>query len=113
MILDVESALLRLYNSIPAQLVAVVYLLAAGGFVSRYRMAARGRVYVAPLMSLAVAGALILAAMFYLLVVPLPSLTLQAKAGALRFLLLALGLVLIMYNLHTLWWRNGADSSGD
>lgn len=102
-----ESFLLGMYAAIPAWLVAVVWLLAAGGFVGRYRMAARGRVYVAPPMSIAVAGALIIVAMFYLLVVPLPSLTLQAKAGALRFLLLVLGLVLIMYNLHTLWRHNG------
>lgn len=104
-----ETSLLRLYDTIPAWLVAIIWLLAAGGFVSRYRQAARGRVYVAPLMSIAVAGALILVAAFYLLVVPL-GLSLTAKAGALRFLMLILGFVLITYNVHMLWWRNGNGS---
>lgn len=101
-----EAALLRLYDSIPAWLVAGVYVLAAVGFMRMYARAQRGAVVIAPPVALAVAGALLVVALFYVLVVPLP-LTPLARGGMLRLILLALGVVLVVFNLAALTGANG------
>lgn len=102
-----EPLLLRLYETIPTQLVAVIYALAAGGFVRMWARAQRGAVVIAPQVALAVAGALALVMLSYLLVVPNMALSLLAKAGFQRMLLLILGIVLTVFNWSAFFRRRG------
>lgn len=104
-----ESVLLHLYDTIPTQLVAVVYGLAAAGFVGMWARAQRGAVVISPPVALAVAGALMLIMLSYLLVVPNTALSLLAKAGFQRMLIMILGVVLTVFNWSA-FRRRGRDT---
>lgn len=100
-----EASLIRVYEEIPTWLPAIVYVIAAGGFVHMFVRAQRGTLVISPPVALTVAASLLLVALFYLLIAPM-KIPLEAKGGFLRLILLVLGGVLIVFNLSSLMGRN-------
>lgn len=97
-----ERFLLDLYTRIPAQLVGVILLLAAGGFGHIYWRVRRGAtLYILPQAALAMTVGLVLLAAFYLLIVPLP-ISLEARGGVLRLLMLFFGVFAASFGLGAL-----------
>lgn len=107
--MELERTLLDIYVRIPAQLVGVILLLAAGGFGHIYIRVRRGApLYILPQAALAITVGFVLLASFYMLVVPLP-ISLAAKAGVLRLMMVFLGIFASAFGLGVFLKRDDDD----